>query len=827
MTYYSFYFRPFTLIAPALMLGITAGVHFPGQRIFAFFGFTASVFRIVFRAFFYKNKADRKNPLFFLFLMSFCWGYFSVQSYTDPKFSSNHVVNFTDKYKWLIVGKVEDTPTKRNGKVKFVLQVETLGSSYTPVAGKIRVTLAENAPEKLSAGDRISFVSKIKSLRNYANPGAFDYKRYMALKDIWGTAFVHKAYPVDILPEGTTSEINKKIAVFRGQISQLIEKTGPGDHVGVLKALIIGDKLDISPFVRENFSRAGIAHILAISGLHITIIASFAYFIFRCPLRRFKICLHKAWLRKGAAILSFFPVMAYGLLAGMSYPTQRAIIIVVVFLLSLLSEKEPDAMNTLSLAAILTLILDPGSLFSISFQLSFSSTFAIIYGNSKIPYMKFFAEQRDFKVTKKLFSSFSVSLFAIVGTLPFIMLYYGQMTLVGFFANFIFIPVIGFFVLPMGLLSVFLYPISSELAWYCIRISAFGLSNTIEAVTPTYFEIFSFYVLIWIFVNKDFNNALTHDDGSQNFFIRKRFKILALIMLIASLGNVCYWLHERFRHEELRVTLIDVGQGTSALAELPGGHCFLIDGGGSPENSAFDVGENILAPFLLRKRIRTFDNIVLSHPDGDHLNGLLYVLRNFNVKNIWTTGDESDSPNYSEFMDIIREKQIAAPDFGEIFGTHDKINGVQIEVLYPPGDFMKKNETWRLEKNNNSMVLKFTLGETSFLFPGDIEAEAEKELVETAGDKLKSTVLIAPHHGSKTSSTEAFLDAVKPEYVIISAGWENRFHFPHPSVIKRYEKRNCQIFRTDLDGAIKMSTNGQTLEIETYRATVQKQRLKN
>jgi len=412
------------------------------------------------------------------------------------------------------------------------------------------------------------------------------------------------------------------------------------------------------------------------------------------------------------------------------------------------------------------------------------------------------------------------------------MFYFGQVTLVGLFANFIFIPVIGYFVLPMGLLSVFLYPISSELASHCIRISAFGLSNTIEVLRPTYLEILGFYILIWMSLTAAESRLLASraavagsdksrtddDDVSQRISIEKLFKILTVIMLIASLGNICYWLHERFWHRDLRVTVIDVGQGSSALVELPGGHCFLIDGGGSSVNSSFDVGERILAPFLLKKRIRTIDNIVLSHPDGDHLEGLLYIMRNFNVKNVWTSGDESNSASYFDFMKIITERQFAAPDFKEIFRSQE-ISGVQIEVLYPPPDFTDKRDTdiWRQEKNNNSMVLKFTFGEISFLFPGDIEAEAENELVRTAGDKLKSTVLVAPHHGSKTSSTEAFLDAVNPKYVIISAGWKNHFHFPHPSVMKRYDKRNYHIFRTDQDGAVMMSAKGVRLKTETYR----------
>jgi competence protein ComEC len=775
--------RPLVPILLAMISGIIAGFYLSGYSIAAYFAMTSGIIFII-------SGLLTEKPVFpALLLLFLSYGYISIQPYTCPVFPPNHVINYADKYKWLIVGIVDEKPVKYKDRIRFTLKAETLGSARTPVTGDIRVT-ASKIPDGLSAGDRISFVSGIGSVRTSGNPGGFDYKNYMALKKIWATASVNKDYPIDI--EKKTSETSV-LEDFRDNISELIEETGPGDHVGILKALIIGDKSEISQAVREDFSRAGIAHILAISGLHIGIISGLALVFFRWLLSRFEFLLWKAWVKKGAAILALFPVIAYGLIAGMdkSDATQRSVIMFAFLLAATVFETDDEPMNMLAIAALLILLIHPPSLFSVSFQLSFSGVFSMLYAISQI-------KRRDI---------FAVTLSTILGTLPITMYYYNQVSLAGLFANFVFIPVIGFVVLPAGLLSVILYPFSIRAASICIHISAFALRNTIEVVTPDYLEISGFYILAWAVLQI----KTIHPEASdkKDIFRRKRAIAVAAVICIAFAADVCYWLNKRFWHEDLRVTVIDVGQGTSSLIEFPGGDCLLADGGGSSDNSSFDVGERILNPFLLYKRIKTIEIVVLSHPDSDHLNGLLYIAEHFNVKEVWATYDKSIEPNYFEFIDIIKKKSIRQPEFEEIFGGHEN-KKVKLEVLYPPTDFAERKgeNNWRNNTNNNSLVLKVTFGNISFLFPGDIEAPAEKELVAIAGDKLKSTVLIAPHHGSKTSSTEEFLKAVSPEYIIISLGWNNRFHFPHQQVMNRYEALGYKVFRTDIHGAVSISTDG-------------------
>ena len=289
--------------------------------------------------------------------------------------------------------------------------------------------------------------------------------------------------------------------------------------------------------------------------------------------------------------------------------------------------------------------------------------------------------------------------------------------------------------------------------------------------------------------------------------------VLVLVVLAADSG---YWMYQRFWNPDLRVTAIDVGNGSASLVELPGGYTILIDGGGFSDNTVFDMGARVIAPFLWRKKIRTVDELILSHPNSDHLNGLIYIAGHFHVKKVWTNGEGQDTKGYARFVEVVRMNNISHPAFAAV-ARKRRINGIEVDFLYPPQDFLvrKKSEKWR-NTNNNSLVVRLSLGATSFLFPGDIMVAAEKELVGLAAGGLDSTVLMAPHHGSRSSSCRVFLDTVKPAVVIFSAGRKGRYQFPHPAVVKRYESRNCRIYYTAKNGAVRLTTDGHRLTIRPF-----------
>lgn len=849
------YARPIIPLLLSLMAGIVAGSRFPGFTIPACVAVLLSGARIVCRI--KRKRTDGFLPLFL-----FCaLGYLSIQPWVAPKFPENHVFHYADAERWKVTGTVRTLPFESHGRLKFVVDAETLsrdGSSFA-AAGKIRVTLS-GTDSRPCVGDRVDFVSKLRRTRNFSNPGGFDYERYMAYQRLWVTTYVpgdRFTLPLQDRKQG----LKAKIENARGKIADLIDGHGapgkPGDARGVLKALIIGDRSGIEQSLQDAFNRAGVSHLLAISGLHVGIVATASFFIFRWILSFFRPLLWRAWTRKGAAILSFFPVLSYGLIAGMSPSTQRAVIMVTVFLMTFIFEREQDLINTLALAAMLILGLHPPSLFSVSFQLSFVAVLSIVYGLSKIPIrLSNLADRKGnvwiFRMRQKLLAFMLVSLLAILGTTPLAMHYFNQVSFVGLPANLVLVPLVGFVAVPLGLVSVLLYPMSSYLADLTIGGSAGILSWAIElvklvagipfaaakTVTPNHFEMACCYVLAWGLLNMKRALPETLDDrieadplaylrGKHREFARfvkqlwqnlaagRRTAAIAVAVAVAAFClDGCYWLNKRFWHDDLRVTIMDIGQANAALLELPRGHRILVDGGGFSDNTIFDVGERIIAPLLWRKKIRTVDTLIVTHPNSDHLNGLLYIAEHFNVGDVWMNDDAPDTLGYSKFRQIMAKERIDRLGFEHLPRVRE-INGVALRILYPPADVHRiaRNEKWR-DVNNNSLVVKVSFGCTSFLFPGDITARAEREVVSLQGNMLKSTVLLAPHHGSKSSSSNPFLDKTEPEYVVISAGWNNRFGFPNPTVLERYRRRGYRILNTATHGAISMVTDGEAIRIE-------------
>jgi competence protein ComEC len=828
----TFYSRPVIPLLLSMISGIVVGTWFPGYgtwMVIAVLVCAAAIFYFI-----QKNKASKLVPIALLIGL----GYLSIQPWVFPEFPSNHVIHYMDAHPWKITGVIVTSDVTTLRRQKCILRTEILENENKPfpVTGRIRLTVSGDGPE-LSPGDRIVFQSRIRSIRNFNNPGGFDYRRYMAFKNVWGSTYVSQDKLI-LMEKNRAKGVGAVISGARRRISDLIDQIGDSEQQNVLKALIVGDRNAVSPGLRKAFNRVGAGHLLAISGLHIGIIATVSFLFFKWILSHIRFFLINAWTKKGAVLISIVPVLVYGFLSGMSPSTQRAVIMVIVFLAAFLFEREYDLMNTLALAAMLILIVHPPSVFAISFQLSFAAVFAILYGLTKMPVPwqsdhNRIRKQKWLKAAIKLYYFFMTSFFAIAGTLPLVMHYFNQISLVGLPANFIFIPMIGFVVVPLGIMAVFIYPLTVSGSMLCLKAGSAVLEvvikiihiisgwkfAAIKTVTPNYPEIFCFYVLFWVLLNlKKVQHkkptALNNDPNrSSKSSIQKPVVIVGLLTVLIFSADVGYWLYQRYWRGDFRVTIIDVGHGNASLLEFPYGYTMLIDGGGFSDNRVFDVGASIVAPFLWQKKIRTIDSIVLSHPNSDHLNGLIYIADNFHVKNVWTNHEAADTFGYRLFMETIKKNNIRMPAYSRIIGLHE-INGVHIDVLYPPVDFIEKKEieSWR-NLDNNSLVLKASFGGTSFLFPGDIKAPAEYDLVSIAKEKLMSTVLLAPHHGSKTSSTQFFLEKVNPEVVVISSRWKSRFGFPHPLVLKRYKATGCRVLETAINGAVSMWTNGQALTI--------------
>jgi competence protein ComEC len=791
-------------LAAAVMVGIALGGAFP-------YGYSpgiavcAAALPVAAMALL-RGRSARFSPL----ALTAGLGYLLLQPLVATAPPPGHIAERIDTGLCRVVGTIAGVRPAPPGRRRFVLCVEQTGrpgGTLQKATGRLRATVAGDGAA-LSGGERVRFDAKISGFRNFENPGGFDYRRYMALRSIHASAYL-RAKNLVVLARGNTDPID----AFRNSLLGFIDQRVETPAAGLLQALLLGDRSGIDPSIREAFNRAGVGHILAISGLHVGIVAGAAFFAF-CRLLVFvPFLVQRALTRRAAAVLTACCVVGYGLLAGMSPSTQRAVIMVCTFMVALIFGRRADPLNTLALAATAILVWDPGSLFTISFQLSFVAAGAILYGLDAERRPSFFESRRS-PVVRRLVLFVYVSALAILGTLPLTAHYFNRISLVGLAANCLAIPLIGFFVVPAGLLSAMAYLVSPALAGVGIQIAARVLEvaagavgrfadlpfAAVRVVTPSLFEIGIYFALLFALFN-----------------IRR--KRTALVVAVAALflagADVCHWLQQRLWHPDLRVTSLDVGQGTASLLELPRGRCILIDGGGFSDNQVFDVGAGVVGPLLWRKKIRTVDIVVLSHPNSDHFNGLVFIVENFHVGEIWTNGQPSDTAGYRRFAAAIAKSGARVPAFEQI-PRKSRFGGVDLAVLYPPPGFLSRTGAGSFsDPNNNSVVVKASFGDVSFLFPGDVMAEAEREITAVSCNDLSATVLAAPHHGSKTSSTSSFLDCVDPEIVVVSSGWRMRRYFPHPTVQKRYQTRNFSVLCTHRHGAVTVTTDGREYRVDT------------
>jgi competence protein ComEC len=410
-----------------------------------------------------------------------------------------------------------------------------------------------------------------------------------------------------------------------------------------------------------------------------------------------------------------------------------------------------------------------------------------------------------------------ISALAILGTFPLVLHYFNQVSVAGLATNLIVVPLVGLVIVPAGLLGavfVALSPALGHLFWHLAGWGAELVCRTIhqvaswpwasvQTITPSTVEIMLYYLLC----------------GLALFWRRLPYRaVAAVVVLSLCFLDMGYWIYRRYGQTDLKVTVLDVGQASANLIEFPGGFTMMVDGGGFSDNAIFDVGARILAPILWRKKIRTVDLVVLSHANSDHLNGLLYIVEHFNVAEVWSNHEPAPTRGYGRWIELLAAKEVRHTGFDQLPRQTTR-SGVQLEILAPVRGFQRRLAMdGGRDLNNNSIVLRISYGDVSFLFTGDILASAESDLVARVGGKrLCSTVLMVPHHGSRTSSSKVFLDAVSPAEAVISAGWQNRFKFPHGEVVQRLKAGGCHIWCTAESGAVEVITDGKAYTIGTFR----------
>jgi len=755
-----------------------------------------------------------------LVLSTFCifqGGVITLQKTLTPDLPAHHLQYFDLSQAITIEGWLFREPDRfpHRGRLYFEAIKAWQTGTFQPATGKVLLSV-RSLKRSWQYGDLIRLTVKLRPPRNFHTPGSFNYESYLARQGIYLTAFLwddssieHTGWQGNRLRE-FSERLRRKIGAFFS--SHLTGQTS-----AVLRALIIGDKGGLTKDTRTAFARAGVAHVLSISGLHISLVATASYGLWWWLLGRSHYVLLRFLMPKIAALLTLLPVIFYAGLSGGNIATWRSVIMVATYLFAILCNRQEEIYRSLALAALLISVLWPGSVLDISFQLSFLSVLSIVIGmnrfsiwwNQKSAHLHGHRHRQQ-RLCFWLLSSLIVSFCALISTAPLTAFYFNQISVTGGIANLLIVPLLGSGAVLFGLVAAVMIFLSSTLAsvflfsaglitqvglWITQTISEWPWA-ALSVVTPTLFELLCLYGLL---------GALLCYFSSAPPAIASTGKFLVPVFTLALLLDSCFWLSSRYFHHELRVTFLDVGQGDAAVIEFPGSQVMVIDGGGFASEE-FDSGEAIIAPFLWSRKIKRVDFLVMSHPQLDHYGGLVFLVEHFAPRELWFNGEQSAAQRFTRFWTALQQNKVtlkhlcdATPPF--ILAT------VQVEVLHPPC------ESTNLDTNNSSLVLRLSHGAIDFLFPGDLEAEGEQFLL-AHHSSLASEILKAPHHGSRTSSTQVFVNTVAPQLVAASLGYLNRFRFPAQEVVQRYEALNARFLRTDRDGAIFIESDGQTYNIE-------------
>lgn len=667
-------------------------------------------------------------------------------------------------------------------------------------------------------GDGLELRVRLSSFKNFNNPGGYDYAGTMALKGIACSAYSVSGHQIKKTGKGRLPAFSALIEKIRRPVRDLYTNSlSPGASRALLRALILGEKQELQREVRKRFARTGLGHVLAVSGLHIGLVGWAAYMLtVKLITISYRLSLAVVAAR-WAALLSIFPVVMYTCLAGFQISSRRAMIMACTYLAALFIGRRKDLWSTLALAGLIIIVTDPHSLFMVSFQLSFTSVVGIIWLEPLLmKAVAAFIEAVPAGFLRAALSYFagllSLTMVVTVFLTPLMAYYFQQLSVIALPANMTVVPLLGFFVVPSGLLSAFaahVYPPAAEIL---ARFAEIGVQALIHLAR--FWDSFHFTSVYVPVPNIGEVILLYGFICSAILFTKYKTARIALAVSAALfLCDISYWVYKLDFHKDLRITILDVGHGNAAVIEMPGGVDMVVDGGGFPGGS-FDTGEMLIAPFLRSRKIMSIDYMVLSHPQTDHFGGLRFIAEHFRPREFWYNGMHSPISSYRDLINVVQEAGTimrASPELPH----SSKINGVTIEILHPSGNQDESTVTDDSSAvNNASLVMRLCYKGTCILFTGDIEKETEQLLVSEVPDLISSQILLVPHHGSHSSSTPVFLKTVSPKACIISARNQG-----HRSIASRLEALDVQVFRTCEHGAVEIVINRNGCWIKPFLAS--------
>lgn len=689
-----------------------------------------------------------------------------------------------------LVGEVVSSPARLGSAMRF--DVDVRGSPPdacdrgTP-RGRITVFAPLESPE-VARGDVVSIIASVAPPYRFANPDLGDPRPREARR---GVLFTGGADEVTVLTHALSP--SSAIDRARAHARRRILATFPASTSAMARALVLGED-DLAPEDRDAFRRSGLAHLLAVSGMHLVIVVAGFVAGVRHVLVFVPALAARVDVGRIAAGVGIPFAWIYASFAGASGSAIRAACMMTVAFAAMVMARRPASWRALGLSTLVLVAIDPLWVFDLSFVLSVAATVGILALGPPL------AERMARWVGSFVAPALATTLAASIACAPVLALIAPELPLAGLVANLVAVPLGEALALPLCLGHLLLAPLPAAEAGAALAGgAALGLVRVVaklfaHGTTPVPFFTAAQLAVLGVVA---FASASS----------RRRVRLLAAAALVVLALEV----REHVRGAPrgiLRVTFLDVGQGDAALVDLPDGTSLLVDAGGLV-GSPIDVGERVVAPMLRARRRSSVDLVLLSHPHPDHYGGLGAGTSRVRVGALWDVGpiEGADGP-HARLVASFRARGIPVLPPARLCGAHE-IGGARIEVLAPcPGPDLDAST------NDNSFVVRISFGDRSVLFAGDAERGAESRLV-ASGRDLRADVLKVGHHGSRTSSSAAWLAAVAPRMAVISSGVRNRFGHPHPATLLSLARAGPRIYRTDRDGAVTVTTNGKTLTVET------------
>ncbi len=680
----------------------------------------------------------------------------------------------------LIEGQVASLPVRKTRHVQFEFEVERAWSGEKPVVvpARIRLNWYRDYPAEFRAGDRWRLQVRLKPPRGFRNPGGFDYEAWLLQHRIRATGYVRHSDQNQLLAMGWAFPLQRLRQAIRSQVGEAL---GDTPVKGVLLALVIGDRSAITPAQWRTLQRTGTNHLMAISGLHIGLVAGLAFLLGQ-RLWRYS-GRGMLWLPapKAGAVLALTIAAAYAALAGFSIPTQRALIMVAVVMLALLTSRPVIPTRTLATALLLVLLFDPLAVLAGGFWLSFAAVAIIFYGLSgrlgRLP---------------RWYQGMRVQWWLSVGLFPLVIVLFQRASLISPLANLLAVPLVSLLVVPLALLGTLILPVWHGLGENTLQLAAWLMHGIMLGLA----WLAEWPLASWSGAVISGWHAVLAVCGAMLLLAPRGFPArgIGLVLLLPLVVGV----PSAIPAGAARFTLLDVGQGLAAVVETR--HHSLVFDTGPRFSARFDTGEAVVVPYLRQRGLRQIDRLIISHGDTDHIGGAESVLAAIQVADISSSVPDKLAPRPVSFCQR---------------GQRWEWDGVEFVMLHPAEGFSRR-------RNNASCVLKVIAGEHTLLLTGDIEKAAERRLLQEGATDLQADILVAPHHGSNTSSTMSFIRAVAPEYVLFPVGYRNRFRFPRQVVVQRYREQGVTMLDTASGGAISFELGQGPLLPGRFRQTARR-----